>query len=276
MPRLCAFELGYRTMMAKRLRFGLLGAAAWACVSVAHAQTADFSVPTETLTVGKASGAKLLEASYSLGDYKFFALNYTAGGGLSLSIFGSGKTTQKNNTKFRFLTSADAPLLTGKCFIRQTSETSIFGFSSSDKNSGLYKCDIDSVSPSDYAVEFVVPQFASTSIGGFMRIEKNDPHRWDNVQAKMRYKGVDYTATPLGIDPTREAQQKQPITGYLISSNGKPVGRLSFDFSGVQSDFSGKGNLIAPVAQTDGREAVIFLAFQLLAQPDMYRASNAF
>ncbi len=251
-------------------------AAGLALTSAAVAQdAAPYAVPTEVITTGKASGAKFLEASVAIAGYKFFTFGYSTSDGVQVKVFGAGKDKKKNITKYRFVTADDTPVVTGKCLIRSEADATVFGFSVDQKNSGLYKCDFGDLPAADYALEVVVPQFANTQIG-IMTIEKDEPHRWDVVKAELKYKGVVYEARPTGIDERRESMYRQPVKGYIISRAGQPVGRLDFDFTGVQSDFAPKGKVTAPVAETDGREAVIFFAAQLLGMPDVYKGSNAF
>ncbi len=255
------------------MKISLIALALMAPVSAfADAPAADtaFAIPTEVLPTGKATGGKFLEGGFSVGAYKFFALNYTTGDA-SIKVFGAGKQKTRNVTKFRFLKSDDTVIASGKCLIRGEENSSVFGFSVDQKNSGLYKCEFTDLAAADYALEVVVPQFAATSVGGFMSIEKDEPHRWDLVKAHMRYKGVDYDAVPTELDHKREAFHHQPIVGYIISREGKPVGRVDFD-----ANWPNKGTMTVPVAEADGREAVIFFASELLVMPDVYASSQAF
>jgi len=254
---------------------GLMLGLALATGSARADEAATYAAPTEIIKVGKASGGKFGEASLSAGGYSFFAFEYAVSDGIQVKIFGAGKEKMKNVTKYRFVRSDGTPVLSGKCLIRTEEKASIFGIYSASKNSGLYKCDFADLPESDYALEVVVPQFASAQIG-IMTIEKDDPNRWEVVKARLRYKGVTYEAAPTGIDKRREAFHLQPIMGYAIGREGKPLGRVDFDFTGVQSSFAPKGAITAPTAEADGREAVIFFAAQLLAMPDMYKQSNAF
>ena len=237
-------------------------------------EPAPYAVPTEVITVGKAKGGKFLDAGFSVADYKFFDFSYTTTEG-SWKVFGAGKDKNKSIIKFRFVKGEDTIVLTGKCLIRSEANVSVFQISVDSKNSGLYKCEFADVAAADYALEVVVPQLAATKMG-FMTIENDDPHRWDVVKAKMRYKGVEYEAVPTGIDKQREAFHRQPIMGYVISRDGKPVGRLDNDFTGFQSDLAPKGKITAPVSDADGREAVIFFASELLGMPEIMKESNAF
>ena len=80
----------------------------------------------------------------------------------------------------------------------------------------------------------------------------------------MLYKGIAYEAVPSGIDDRPQfIVSRRIVTGYTILRDGKPVGAIRFD--GSADD---KGQVTLPVAQEDGREAVIFLAAQHLAMPE--------
>lgn len=241
--------------------------------SAAAQDTTVFAVPTEVVTVGKATGGKFLETAFSVADYKYYATTYSESSGLK--VFGAGKDKKKDISKYRFIKGDNAPMITGTCLIRSEENATVFGFSVDQKNSGLYKCDFGDLPATDYAFEVIVPQFATTTIGA-MTIEKDDPHRWDVVKAKLLYKGVTYEAVPTGIDARREAFHRQPVKGYIVSRDGKPFGRLDFDFSGVQSALTPKGKITVPVTDENGREAIIFFASQLMAMPDVYKSSNAF
>ncbi|MBI5939706.1 MAG: hypothetical protein HY859_04700, partial [Caulobacterales bacterium] len=86
--------------------------------------------------------------------------------------------------------------------------------------------------------------------------------------------GVVYEAIPTGFHPEREASQQRVADGYTISREGQLVGRIDFpDYKGTIINFAGNyerdGTFItAPVAEGEGREAVIFFAAHLFSLPE--------
>lgn len=94
-------------------------------------------------------------------------------------------------------------------------------------------------------------------------MQKDDPDKYKVLKARMLYKGVTYEAVPTSFDEKLEYYHQRVAQGYAITRDGKPVGRIDF-----KRNSSNGGTITAPVAEADGREAVIFLAVQLLAMPE--------
>jgi hypothetical protein len=179
------------------------------------------------------------------------------------------KTRSKLTNSFRFLGPGEALLQTGKCTIK-TDGRSMFGVEWNQLTTQLYACEIKDRPADSYAMEVALPAFKQTglSLGG-MSIstsgDSNDPAIQAILRGRMTYGGAKYEAVPTGFDQITPISGHRVVQGYVITRNGTPVGQIAF-----QGASTTKGSLTAPVSAADGREAVIFMALNLLVMPDLY------
>lgn len=59
------------------------------------------------------------------------------------------------------------------------------------------------------------------------------------------------------------------VQGFIISRDGQPVGRIDFEDNSRNG-----GTITAPTADADGRRAVLYIALQLHAMPDLYSSTE--
>ena len=179
------------------------------------------------------------------------------------------KTRSKLTNSFRFLGADQAVLQTGKCSIK-TDGRSMFGVEWNQLTTQLYACEIKDRAPDSHAMEVALPAFkqAGFSLGGMSLSasdDVNDPATQAILRGRMTYGGVKYEAVPAGFDQITPISGRRVVQGYVITRNGTPVGRIAF-----QGASTTKGTLTVPASAADGREAVIFMALNLLVMPDLY------
>lgn len=102
------------------------------------------------------------------------------------------------------------------------------------------------------------------SIGG----DDASPEAQAILAARLTYEGVTYEAAPTNFSASRLMAPDRIVLGYTISRDGQPVGRIDF-----RGNSRNRGTIIAPMADADGRRAVLFMALQLLAMPDFYSSN---
>lgn len=221
-----------------------------------------YGVPVEALQI---TGAKA----------GFMEMGAAAGGDSILyrSMVSSSQVLTKTRSKltisFRFLGADQAILQAGKCTIR-TEGRSMFGVEWNHLTTQLYTCEIKDRAPDSHAMEVALPALkqGGFSLGG-MSIsasdDVNDPATQAILRGRMTYGSVKYEAVPTGFDPITPISGRRVVQGYVITRNGTPVGRIAF-----QGASTTKGTLTVPVSAADGREAVIFMALNLLIMPDLY------
>lgn len=219
------------------------------------ASNADFAVPVETLTLGGASG-KFLEQGFKAGGYTFFSFNYSSG--QSTTVFGIGSSKTKQKVDYRFVKSADnAVIAQGQCR-NDGKDRTYFGLTVQG-NSGLYNCDFKDLTTADYALQMQVPSgVQGASIGFFSASVEAD---FRQFKGKMIYRGVAYEAAATGPGDNTPFHRRA-VKGYRITRDGRPVGAVVIDPTDIKS------TITAPVADADGREAVIFFAGQLIYMPE--------
>jgi hypothetical protein len=230
----------------------------------AAANSAEFAVPVETMKLGGAK-AKLFETgSAAAGRSMIFSTTKS-----SSQVF--GKTKVKLKSKFRFMKDPEEIILLGQCVIR-TEGRSMFGIDFTKNKLQAYACSIDSQEPEKYAMEVALPAFAETRIGGLFSLsiseDINDPEIQAILRGKILYNGIEYEALPTGFN-TKLAFSRRVVEGFNITKDGKIIGQISFRLKGSTS-VKDQGDLTIPVADSDGREAVTFIAMMLNAMPDMY------
>lgn len=237
----------------------------------AAAATAPYAVAVEALEIGQAR-AGLMETGRSAGGYAFIAR--TTGhrtNGLSLS-----RDAWRLSVNYRFVGAENAELLSGVC--RLDSEgRSLLGVQWDQRTSGLYACTTEGQPEGAYAMEVTLPAFREASAGfgfgvGGISIGGGDDGDEPDLQAILRarasYEGVTYEATPTGFGQ-EGFMDPRVVQGFIISRDGQPVGRIDFEDNARNG-----GTVTAPTADADGRRAVLYVALQLHAMPDLYSSTE--
>lgn len=221
----------------------------------------DYAVPVEIISLDKpTSKGKFFEEGLSAKEYDFFLKTTSigkVGGFLS-------KMSYNIKVDYRYL-NASTSLITGTCNIRSEVEDPIFTFEVKVKSGGLYKCKSNEFTDKDFIFEVKVPPFEETGVSAFgvtISQDNTDKNKHASAEARMLYKGAEYSAHPTSYDASRTFSRI--IDGYVIMQGDKLVGRI--DFKGLSRN---RGTLTVPVADADGREAVIFMGAQMLAMPEL-------
>lgn len=253
------------------------GCAALALPTLAMAEPASadaapaFAVAVEPLGLAKGKGGFTGQA-FTVADYNFAASTSAGGGGggvFSVTVMGSTKAKLTVTVKYS-LARADAPVSAGTCKVAAKVWSGLWN----SATNSLYSCVADpgGSGPADFALEAVVPEVAPQS-GWPVAISRDKDDQFKLMKARMRYAGAVYEAVPTGLKPEEAASHRRVATGWLISRDGKPVGRLDFpERKGMVMDVNGswdrKSIITAPKAEADGREAVILFAAQLIMLPE--------
>lgn len=232
----------------------------------APAPVATYAVATEELAITGAN-AKLMEQGEAAGGY---SLLYRGGQGMSVRIGTQSKSSYRNI--YRFIDATGAELITGVCRIR-TEGQSAFGIHWDQQTSQLYACDMKDKPTDRFGIEVTVPAFKQGhfSIGG-MTVQTSedipDAALQAVLKARMVYDGVAYDAAPTGFARPTGLSQRRIVQGYTITRDGALVGRID-----LGRDMMHRGMIVAPTAESDGRQAVLFFAHQLSIMPDLYSAT---
>lgn len=233
------------------------------------ANPADYAVPVEAFKLGKAK-VKPYDLAFSASDYIFAS---TA----SLKEVAYREGFLKNATYYdvkvdsTFTKLDGAPVRSGRCAVTIVIRSGAW----TKSEYRPYVCQFDGVDPAAFSLNAMVPDlvYADVDRDKLFTIERNDPDKFKALKATMRYNAVVYEAVPTGLTPDRESERRRVANGYLISRDGKLVGRIDFPtYRGVIVDesrgYDRKSVITAPTAESDGREAVIFFAAQLLRLPE--------
>lgn len=128
-----------------------------------------------------------------------------------------------------------------------------------------------------FAFEVAVPAFreGGFSLGGFSMSAQEDVPAAEQqavLRGRMIYRGVAYEAVPTGFDEHRGGGfamggvgQRRIVQGFNITRDGADVGRVMFNMRDIS-----EGVITAPAADAASREAVLFMALQLQAMPDLF------
>ncbi len=233
------------------------------------ANPADYAVPVEAFRLGKAK-LKPYDLAFSASDY-IFASTATVREADYREGFLKNATYYNVTVDSTFTKLDGAPVRSARCagtiVIRSGAWTKA--------EYHPYSCQFDGVSPTAYSLEALVPDlvYADVDRERLFTIERNDPDKFKALKATMRYNDVVYEAVPTGLTPDRESERRRVANGYLIRRDGKLVGRIDFpNYRGIIADesrgYDRKSVITAPTAESDGREAVIFFAAQLLRLPE--------
>jgi hypothetical protein len=233
----------------------------------AAAEAPAYAVPVEALSLGKAKG-KWTESVFSAGAYVFASETQVIdkSGPFSIDVMGSTRAKKTVNVKYRFTRADNEPRAAGLCSI--TTKTWSGLWNTADNT--LYTCTFKDMPTERFALEAVVPDLTAESTS-MLSFANADEEKFKTMQARLLYDGVLYEAVPTGLEPDNEFSQQRVAKGYSISEGGRTIGRIDFpDLKGkmVFGDPDKKSIITAPVAEADGREAVIFFASHLLRLPE--------
>lgn len=231
------------------------------------AEPRPFAVPVEELSLGKAKG-KWTESVFSAGEYIFASETQVIdqSGPFSIDVLGSSRAKKTVNVKYRFTRADGEPRAAGLCSITTKMWSGLWNTA----DNTLYTCDFKDMPTARFALEAVVPDVAAESNSMFS-MNDIDPEKFKVLQARLLFDEVLYEAVPTGLEPDNEFRQQRVAKGYTISRAGQTIGRIDFpDLNGkmVFGDPDRKSIITAPVAESDGREAVIFFASHLIRLPE--------
>ncbi|MEQ1820849.1 MAG: hypothetical protein ABL871_19780 [Terricaulis sp.] len=224
-----------------------------------------YAVPVESLEIGGAR-ARLMESGGSAGGYSIIVRTTTTQ--TSFLTRDRGRIT----LNYRFTGAEEVELLSGVCELK-TEGRSYLGFSWDQRTTQLYACEARDQAEGVYALEVTFPGFSEAgfsndsfgvSVGG----DDASPEAQAILAARLSYEGVAYEAAPTSFSAPRLMAPDRIVLGYVISRDGQPVGRVDF-----RGNSRNRGTIIAPVADADGRRAVLYMALQLLAMPDFYSSN---
>ena len=242
---------------------GLVGFATMALAQQASPTNAPPSAG-EPLEIGSAKGAGMLESGASAGGYAMIVKEKKS----SSFFLMNSKSTFTN--EFRFLKDG-MQLVDGACTLKSEGFT-LLNLDLS-KNAQAYICKVSGQPDDHYTMQVDLPQFPKSDLGiGFLALStsssKEDAALQAVLRARLVYRGGTYDALPTGFGK-QGLMSRRVVEGYVISRDGKAIGRI--DFNGGAAH---RGEITAPVADPDAREAVLFMALSLNAMPDLYSAST--
>jgi hypothetical protein len=217
----------------------------------------------ETIAIGRGNGGRALEVGQTAGGYQLFTFTWQR------SNFGLFESGMKLNKGFRFEGGDKSEILKGKCTTRAKGN-SLFGVDWKVDTARNYACVGEGVSKADFSLEVLLPVFrgGGVSLGGFSIStsgKEATPEQKAALRARMKYRGVVYDALPTGFSPDNLLMGRRVVNGYTISRDGVALGGVTFVQKAVR-----EGTITAPVAGHADREAVLFLALQLHAMPDIF------
>lgn len=224
---------------------------------------------TETIEVASARRG-LLDTGPSAGGFTLVARQST----MRTSLF--TQTRSRLTRTFRFLGADDAPIVNGACILR-TEGRSLLGVDWNQRTTQLYACAVENQPEGQFAFEVAVPAFreGGFSLGGFSMSAQEDVPAAEQqavLRGRMIYRGVAYEAVPTGFDEHRGGGfamggvgQRRIVQGFNITRDGADVGRVMFNMRDIS-----EGVITAPAADAASREAVLFMALQLQAMPDLF------
>jgi hypothetical protein len=226
-----------------------------------------FTAPVESLEIGEAR-AGLMSTGRAAGGHSLVArITGHRTNGLSLT-----RDAWRVSVDYRFAGAENAGLIEGVCRL-ESEGRSLLGVQWDQRTAGLYSCAAENQPEGAYALEVTMPAFREASVGfGGISIgggdEGDDADLQAILRARLSYEGATYEAVPTGFG--REGfMDPRVVEGYLISRDGQPVGRVDF-----QDRSRDGGAVTVPVADADGRRAVLFMALQLHAMPDLYSSTE--
>lgn len=235
--------------------------------TAATAVAASAAVDTVEITSARRG---LMEAGSSAGGLTLVARQST----MRTSLFTQSRS--RLTRTFRFLGANDAPIVGGACILR-TEGRSLLGVEWNQQTTQLYACAVEDQPEGQFAFEVAVPAFreGGFSLGGISMSAQQDipaAEQQAALRARMVYRGVTYEALPTGFAEQRGGGfamsgigQRRIVQGFTITQDGAEVGRVMFDMRDASN-----GAITAPSADANSREAVLFMALQLHAMPDLF------
>jgi hypothetical protein len=231
----------------------------------------EFAIPVETLTLAKAKG-KLMESAISVGGYTIASsIDVVDGGPAYGDDRAPWRAKKQAMISTRFSKDDGTVLLTAQCstYYRMWSRQL-------EKAGSVHSCAFEGSAATDASLEVVLPKIAAPSTGPITIIVEDidaDETRYNGMRARMRYKDVTYEAAPFGVDHKRCGTAYRVALGYTIARDGKLIGRIDFPppkraVMAFGDSLDRQSVITAPVADADGREAVILFAAQLLRMPE--------
>ncbi|MGD9967190.1 MAG: hypothetical protein AB7T59_11760 [Hyphomonadaceae bacterium] len=224
-----------------------------------------YAVPVESIRLGGAN-ARLVETGASAGGYSL--IQRQALGAFNSQVF--GQTRIRYAKRYRFVQGEDNVVFTGAC--RMSMEwQSMFGVQYDQRTNQAYTCDFENQAAEQYALEVAIPAFNETRGGfgnfSFTAAPDVDPAVQQAIlRGRMVYQGVPYDALPTGFRRERGGFERRVVAGYTVTRDGALVGRIDFD----ESNQNNRATVTVPVAEADGRAAVLLLLLHLNNMPDMY------
>jgi hypothetical protein len=226
-------------------------------------------IVTETLDVA-AVRRGLLDAGGSAGGLTLVARTWQ----MRSNLFTQTRT--RLTRVFRLLGPEDGAMINGACILRTEGRT-LLGVDWNQRTTQVYACAVEDQPEDQFMLEVAVPAFreGGFSIGGFSvstQEDVPDEEQQAILRATMLYRGVAYEAIPTGFADHEGGGfsmmgggQRRIVEGYSITREGEPVGGIAFNMRNVDD-----ATVTVPVADADGREAVLYMALQLMGMPDMY------
>lgn len=216
-------------------------------------------IVTEKLTIAGANGG-FLEEGAAAGGYSFLTRTTAS----TTDLFTQRKT--QVTVDYRLIGGGLSAPMTGKCVLRVEGR-SFLGLEWDSQVTQMYTCTVAGQSEATTAMEVQLPAFkeAAFSFGGLsIGGGGDDPSQHKLLRAKMLYDGKTYEALPTGFSPPGFLGRRM-VDGFSITRDGQSVGAIAFDKRNHE-----RGVITAPVADADGRQAVLFMAFNLLKLPDFF------
>jgi hypothetical protein len=234
------------------------------------ANAADYAVPVEHLTLGKGKGG-FMNINFATAGFNFSTNTYLKdiSGPFAVTVMGSDKTREAVIVDYR-ITKDGIPHDRGTCSVVAKVSAGLWN---STRN-GLYTCERkpEGTGPADFLLEAQLPNLPPRS-SAMIQLSKDDPDVFKVLKARMRYDGKVYEAVPTAIDPNMAARGFRAAQGWLVTQDGKPVGRIDFPsrakaFSDMGGSYDRKSVVVAPVQASDGRDAVVVFIAHLLVLPE--------
>lgn len=229
-----------------------------------------FAVPVEQLTLGKGKGG-FMSVAFSTAGYNFSSSTSVQDGNeRSVRVLGSTVSKDRVVVKYKVLKDGQ-PFESGTCAVAVRMWSGLWN----QAENSLYSCvrKDGGAGPADFLLEAGLPDIAPSSKAS-ISMREDKPVDYTVLKARMRYSGSVYQAVPTGIDPKQAERRFRAAKGWLITRDGKPVGRIDFPprtgsgWSDVIGSYDRKSIITAPVNAADGREAVIVFAAHLLFLPE--------
>ena len=219
---------------------------------------APYSVETETIEL-RARG--MLRRTIEANEYSYSARQSTQ----RARIF--GRTRQTIKISYAFAKADESLEMTGECTLR-TEGTSIANYDFSNETLQPYACGVGEPEGNDVALEVALPAFAASGarFGGFsISMSSEDEIDQQGILcADMMFEGQAYQAMPTSFR-SAGMMGARSVEGYTIMRGEELVGRIDFGRNSPT-----QGTVVVPVSEADGRQAVLYMALNLMEMPDLF------